>query len=86
MSPLNLQNNVYTFSIIKNRLNGIKGISKIQNRESLFKHQSHFYNVQRKNNVNHRGMKLLQNKKLFPLLNFINGKPAAYGSNVILRH
>ena len=54
--------------------------------ESLFKFKSHFYSVQRNNNVNHRGMKMLCNKKLFPSLNVINGKPYTYGRKGIIRY
>ena len=58
----------------KDRLNGLKSNKKIENRESLFKHQSRIYNVQRNNDVNNRGMKVKWNKKLFPSLNVIIGK------------
>ena len=58
----------------------------MHDRESLFKYQSRFYNVQRKNYVKHRGMKMQWNNKLFPSLNVINGKPSPYGRKVILIH
>ena len=61
-------------------LNILKGIRKMQKRESLFKYQSHLYNVQRNDDVKYRGMKLLWNNRLFPLLNIINGKISPYGS------
>ena len=49
----------------KSRLNGLKGSTKVQNRESAFKYQSGLYNVQRNSDVNHRGMKIRWNKKTF---------------------
>ena len=58
----------------------------MQQRESLFKYQSHFYNVQRNNNVKHRGMKMRRNNKLFPSLNAISGKPAPYGIKGVIIH
>ena len=70
----------------KDRLNGIKGSTKIQKIWSILKHQSHFYNVQRNSDVNHRDMKMQRNKKLFPPFNVINGKPYPYGRTVIQRH
>ena len=54
--------------------NGLKGITNMQKRESLFKYQSSIYNVQKNSDVNHRGMKIRRNNKLFPSLNLINGK------------
>ena len=42
----------------KDRLNGLKVIKKIQKIESLFKYQSRFYNVQRNNDVQHKGTKM----------------------------
>ena len=53
----------------KYRLNAIKGITKIQNRESLLKYQSCICNFQRNIEVNHRGMIIIWYNKLFPLLN-----------------
>ena len=50
----------------KYRLNLIKGSTKVKNLESLIEYQSCLYNIQSKNEVNHRGMKLRWNKKLFP--------------------
>ena len=38
---------------IKYRLNGLKGRTKMQNRESLFKYQSRFYSIKSNNNVKH---------------------------------
>ena len=43
----------------KDRLNLLKGSTKIQNRESLFKYQSRLLNVQKNNDVKHIGMKLI---------------------------
>ena len=51
----------------KEILNGIKGSTKIQKIEPLFKYQLRIYNVQRNSNVNWRGMKIRWNKKLFNL-------------------
>ena len=70
----------------KGRLNGLKGITKMKNRESLFKYQSRIYNVQRKSDVNHTGMKMKWKNILFPSLNVINGKSSTYGSKSILIH
>ena len=42
----------------KEILNGLKGGIKMQKRESLLKYQSCIYNMQRKSDVNHRGMKM----------------------------
>ena len=58
----------------------------MKKRESLFKYQSRIYNVQRKSVVDHRGMKMIWNNKLFPSLNAINGKKSPYSSKGILRH
>ena len=52
----------------------------------LFKYQSRIYTVQRNSDVNHRGMKIIWNNKLFLSLNVINGKASPYGSKGILRH
>ena len=49
----------------KEILNGLKGSTKIQKRQSEFKYQSFIYNVQRKSDVNHRGMKMSRNKNYF---------------------
>ena len=70
----------------KERLNGPKGSTKMKNIESLFNYQSDIYNVQRKSDVNHRGMKMIWNNKRFPSLNVINGKTSPYISKGILRH
>ena len=74
--------------IIKTKeiLNGIKDSTKIQKGESLFKYKSRIYNVQRNSDVNHRGMKMIRNNKVFPSLNVINGKPSPYRSKCILRN
>ena len=48
---LHIPNNNY-------RLHRLKGDTKMQNRESIFKYKSCFYNVQRNNDVKHRGIKL----------------------------
>ena len=70
----------------KEMLNGLKGSTKIQNRESLLKYKSCIYNVQGNYYVHHRGMKMQCNNKLFPSLNVINGKSSPYGSKGIIRH
>ena len=67
-------------------MNGLKGSTKIKNRESLFKYQSLIYNVQRNSDVNHIGMNMICNNKPFPLLNVIMGKIFPYGRKGILRH
>ena len=54
-------------------------------RKSLFKYHSTFYNVQRNDDVNHRGMKLRWNK-IFPSLNVLNRKLSLHGSKGVLRH
>ena len=64
----------------------LKVEKKMKNIESLFKYQSHIYNVQRKSYVNHSGMKMRCNKKTFTLLNVIHGKTSLYGSTSIIRH
>ena len=56
------------------------------NIESLFKYQSSIYSVQRRSGVNHRGMRMRWNNKLFPSLNSIHGKKSPYGSKGILRY
>ena len=45
-----------------------------------------FYNVQRNSDVDHRGIKMIWNNKLFTSLNVINGKTFPYASKGILRH
>ena len=70
----------------KEIFNGLKGRTNIQKRESLFKYQSRIYIFQRNSDVNHRDMKIIWNKKLFPPLNFINGKIFPYARKVILRN
>ena len=47
------------------RLNGIKGGTKIQKRESLFKYQPCLYNVKRNDDVKHKCMKLRRYNKKF---------------------
>ena len=47
----------------KQRLNILKDIKKMKNRESLLKYQRLIYNVQRNSDVNPRGIKLIWNKK-----------------------
>ena len=42
----------------KEILNGIKGSTQMQKRESLFKYQSRIYNFQSNSDVNHRGKKM----------------------------
>ena len=46
----------------------------MKNRESLFKYQSRFYNVQINDDVKHRVMKLRQKNRIFPSLNLIDEK------------
>ena len=58
---------------------------KMQKRQSQYKYQSLIYNVQRKFDVYHRGMKIIWNNKLFPPLNVINDKTFPYASKVIIR-
>ena len=70
----------------KYRLIGIKGSTTMQKRESLFKYQSRVYNVQSSSDVDHRGMKIQWNNKLFSSLNDINGKVSPCGSKGILKH
>ena len=79
---------VYQFlHIINNKeiLNGLKGSTKMQNIESLLKFQSLIYNVQIKSDVDHRGMKMRWNNKLFPSLNDIKGGISQYGIKGIIR-
>ena len=47
------------------RLNGLKGSTNMQKRQSKFKYQSLIYNVQRNSDFDHRGMKIICNNKLF---------------------
>ena len=70
----------------RDRLNVLKGSTKMQNIESLFKYQSCFYSFQRNNGANHIGMKRIWNNKLFPSLNVINGKPSTNGIKGVIRH
>ena len=70
----------------KDRVNLLKGSTKMQHRESLFKYQSRLNNVQRNDDVNHIGIKLRWNNKIFPLLNVINRKSAPYVIKGVLRH
>ena len=58
----------------------------MKKRQSQLKYQSRIYNVQRKSVVDHRGMKMIWNNKLFPSLNAINGKTLQYATKGILRH
>ena len=58
----------------------------MKNRESQFKYQSLVYNVQGKPDVDHIGIKMQWNKKLFLSLNVSNGKSSSYVSKDILRH
>ena len=67
-------------------MNRLKGITKLQKRQSRFKYQSRIYNVQRKSDVDHRSMKIIWNNKLFPSLNALNGKTFPYKRKVIIRH
>ena len=53
---------------------------------SLFKYQSCVYNFQRNYGVNHRGIKMRCNKKMFLSLNIINVKSSPYINKGILRH
>ena len=74
--------------IINNKeiLNGLKGGTKIQKREPLFKYLSHIYNFQRNYDFNKIGIKMRWNNKHFPSLNVIKGKISSYGRKGILRH
>ena len=74
--------------IINNKeiLNGLKGSTKMQKIRSQFKYQSRIYNVQNNSDVNHRGMKIIWNNKLFSSLNVINGKTSPYASKGVLRN
>ena len=67
-------------------MNGLKGSQKMQKILLKFKYQSLIYNVQRNSDVNHRGMKMIWNNKIFPSLNVINGKTLPYAIKGILRH
>ena len=58
----------------------------MQNRWLLFKYQPRFYNVQSSDDVNHRVMKFLWKKKVFPSLNIISGKLYTNRNKGILRH
>ena len=71
---------------IKEILNVLKGSTKMQGTESLFKYQSLIYNVQRNSDVNHRVMKMRCNNKKCPSLNVIDGKTSTYGSKGVLRN
>ena len=70
----------------KERLDVLKGSTKIQKRESIFKSQSLIYHFQSNSDDNHRGMKIICNNKTFPSLNFIDGKASTCGSEGIIRH
>ena len=70
----------------KERLNIIKGSTKMQKRKSQFKYQPHILNVQRNSDVDHRGTKMRRNNKLLTSLNVINCKTLPYASKGILRH
>ena len=65
----------------KERLNGLKSITKMQKIKSQFKYQSRIYNVQRNSGVNHRGMKIRCRNKLSPSIKVIKGKTSTYTSN-----
>ena len=67
-------------------LNRLRDSTKIENKESLFKFQSHIYSVKSNYDVNHRGMKMRCNNKRFSSFNGINGKTYPYGIKGILRH
>ena len=58
----------------------------MQKRESLFKYQWQIYNVQSNSYVNHRGLKMRCDNKLFSCLNVVNGKTSPYGSKGIIIH
>ena len=51
---------------------GLDGNTKMKKRESQSKFDSRLYNIQINHDVNHRGLKLRRNNKLFPPLNVIN--------------
>ena len=58
---------------------------KMQKIQSQFKYQSLIHNVQRNFDVDHRGIKIIRNNKLFLPLNVINEKIFPYSSKVIIR-
>ena len=58
----------------------------MQERQSHFKYKSRIYNVQSNSDVNHRGIEMIRNNKLFPSLNVINGKTTPCASKGGLRH
>ena len=58
----------------KDRLNGLKGCTKMQKREYLFKYQSHLYNIQSNYNFERISITMGWNNNLFPSLNDIIGK------------
>ena len=62
----------------KEIMNGPKGRTKMQKRQSQFKYQSRIYNDQSNSDVDHRGMKMRWNNKKCPSLNSINGKTSPY--------
>ena len=55
-------------------------------KQSQFKYKSRILNVQRNSDVDHIGMNMRRNNKLFPSINVINGKTLIYASKGILRH
>ena len=61
------------FKIItdSDQLNEIKVITKVQKKESLFKYQPLFYNVQSSDTDKHIGITLLWNNEFSPSLNII---------------
>ena len=71
---INFPEQYFQIIIDNYRLNGLKGSTRTQNKESLFKYQQYFYNAQMKDDVKHRGVKFQWNNKLFLSLNLINGK------------
>ena len=58
----------------------------MQNIESLFKYKSRIYNVQSNSYINHIGMKMQWNSKLFPSLNLININSSPHGRKGVLRN
>ena len=77
---------MYTYSQLERNIEWTQRQHKNAKIQSQFKYQSNIYNVQRSYVVNHSGKKMRRNKKLFPSLNFINGKTSPYASKGIIRH
>ena len=70
----------------KGRLNGLKGIIKIRKIESQFLFEPSLYNIQRNDDVKHRGMKFIPKNNFFQYLNIVYETIVPYGSKGVLRH